>query len=180
MRSPIEEERFSGFIKEVLESCNFNWYVKLGFVPERHPSVSEWRRHWESIWAVSDPDRQNWTKTPDTAWDCFHQWLDEIQIGPGFQGPGVRNYLWLEERRSPGQVIFHVLIADWNGFSDAWELRWKEISHGWAKTRELDERTGGLLGYLVMRAGCALELNCGGFSGRYTAGDFRPWTERNF
>jgi hypothetical protein len=179
MRSPIEGESIFGFIEEVLSSCNFNWYVKLGFVPEKHPPISESTKLWESVWALSAPDGHGgWTKTPDTAWDCFEQWIDEIQIGRP-AGPGVRNYLWLEERRSPGQVIFHVLIADWNGFSDFWELRWKEISHGWAKSRELDDRTGGLLGFLVMRVGCVLKLNCGGFSGRYTAEDFRPWTERN-
>ena len=179
MREPIEGESISSFIKELLNSCNFNWYVKLGFVPERHPSVSESRKLWESVWAVSDPDgHAGWTKTPDTAWDCFEQWLDEIQIGrPG--GPGVRNYLWLEECQGDGKVTFHVLVADWNGFSDAWELRWREISNGWAKTREMDDRTAGLLGFLVMKTGCILEVNCGGLPGRYSAQDFRPWTERN-
>lgn len=180
MREPIEGENISSFIKEVLESCNFNWYVKLGFVPERHPSVSESTKLWESIWTLTDPDGHGgWTKTPATALDCFDQWIDEIQIGRPC-GPGVRNYLWLEECQSEGRVVFHVLVADWNGFSDAGELRWKEISNGWAKTRELDERTGGLLAYLVMRVGCALELNCGGVPGRYSAQDFRQWNPKTY
>jgi len=181
MREPMEGESVSVFLKEVLSSCNFNWYVKLGFVPTRHKPVSESTRLWESVWAVTDPHgHAGWTKTPGDARECFEQWLDEIQIGPGPHGPGVRNYLWLEECRSDGQVVFHVLIADWGGFEDAWEERWKEISSGWAKTRELDERTGGLLGLLVMKVGCVLELNCGQFYGRYSAQDFRPWTAKNY
>ena len=181
MREPIEGENISSFITEVLESCNFNWYVKLGYIPERHRPVSDTTKMWQSIWAFSDPDGQEgWTKTPDTASGCFQQWLDEIQIGPGFYGPGVRNYLWLEECQSEGRVVFHVLVADWSGFSDAWELRWKEISNGWAKTRELDDRTGGLIGYLVMRAGCVLELNCGGVEGRYFAQYFRQWNPTRY
>jgi len=180
MRSPIEGESFSGFIKEVLGSFNFDWYVKLGYDPARCQPVSESRKLWESIWAVTDPDGHGgWTKTPPTAWHCFDQWIDEIQIGRP-HGPGVRDYLWLEERQFPGQVIFHVLIADWNGFSDTWEFRWKEISNGWAKTRELDERTGGLLSYLVMKAGCVLELNCGGIWGRYSDKDFKPWNPTRY
>jgi hypothetical protein len=180
MRQPIEGENIIDFLKEVLSSSNFNWYVKLGFVPERHHPPSESTKMWESIWEATDPEGHGgWTKTPRDAWECLEKWLDEIQIGPGPHGPGVRNYIWLEERRSEGQVVFHVLIANWNGFSDAWEYRWKEISGGWTKTRELDERTGGLLGFLVMRVGCVLELNCGRFYGRYSAQDFRPWNPKS-
>ena len=176
MSGAMHEENFSDFIKEVLGSCNFNWHVKLGFVRSRHPRVSEERKKWESVWAVSDPDgHEGWTKIPDTGWDCFQQWLDEIQSEPP-RGAGVRNYLWLEECQRDGDVTYHVLVADWDdSWTYEWEQRWKEISHGWAKTRELDERIGGLLGYLVMREGCVLELNCPGFQGHYSAQDFRPW-----
>jgi hypothetical protein len=181
MRSPIEGENILGFIAEVLSSCNFNWYVKLGFVPSRHRGVSESTNLWESVWEATDPGRRGgWTRTPVTAWDCLEQWLNEIQIGPGFYGPGVRDYVWLEECQGEGRVVFHVLIANWSGFSDAWEVRWKEISNGWAKTREVDDRTGGLLGYLVMRVGCVLEVNCGGVPGRYSARDFRPWNPKTY
>jgi hypothetical protein len=181
MRSPIPGESFSAFIKEVLSSYNFNWYVKLGFVPERHHPPSESRKMWESIWEATDPEGHGgWTKTPGGAWECLEKWLDEIQTGPRPHGPGVRNYLRLEESRTDGQVVFHLLIADWNGFENAWEERWKEISNGWAKTRELDERTGGLLSYLVMKAGCMLELNCGRTWGRYSAQDFRPWNPKRY
>ena len=176
MRSPIEGENLSGYIREVLSSYDFNWYVKLAFVPGRLQPVAEWTKLWESIWQMTDPDRdEGWTRTPADAWDCFEQWLDEIRQ-PGPRGPAVGNYFWLEERRTDGQVVFHVLVAKWSGYSDVWEYRWKEISHGWAKTRELDDRTGGLISYLVMRAGCILGLNCGGVRGRYLAEDFRPWT----
>jgi hypothetical protein len=162
-----------------MSSNNFDWYVKLGFVPERYPRVSEQRRLWERIWQETDVNGEGgWTRTPADGWDCLIQWLDEIEVGRP-HGPAVRNYFWLEECRG-AQLIFHVLIADWNGFSTDWEWRWKEISHGWAKTRELDDRTAGLLGYLVMQAGCVLKLNCGGGWGSYTALDFRPWTQKSY
>jgi hypothetical protein len=180
MRVPVEGENIFAFLQEVLTSCNFNWYVKLGFVRERHHPPSDSTKLWESVWQATDPEGDGgWAKAPRDAWECFNQWLDEIQIrGP--HGPGVRNYLWLEESRSGGQVVFHVLIADWSGFEDAWEYRWKEISNGWAKTRPLDERTGGLLGFLVMRLGCVLKLNCGQFYGEYCAQDFRPWKPKSY
>jgi hypothetical protein len=175
MRSPIQGESITGFLREVLSSYNFNWYVKLGFVPARHHPPSELTKFWESVWEATDPEGHGgWSTIPGNAWECFEKWLDEIQVGRP-HGPGVRNYLWLEERRRDGQVVFHVLIADWNGFADGWEHRWKEISNGWAKTRDPDERTGGLLGFLVMRVGCVLELNCGQCYGRYSSRDFRPW-----
>jgi hypothetical protein len=175
MREPTEGESIFGFIEEVLSSCNFNWYVKLGYIPERHHSVSESTKLWESVWEVTDPDGHGgWTRTPRCAQDCLEQWLNELQAA------GYQDRFWLEEFRRDGQVIFHVLVADWNGFSDAWKLRWKEISHGWAKTRELDERTSGLLSYLVMKAGCMLELNCGRTWGRYSAQDFKQWNERRY
>ena len=180
MRKQVQGEPFSPFIREVLHSCNFDWYVKLGFDPEKHPRVTELTKEWESIWEATDPNHDGgWTKTPDTAFDCIEQWLDEIQA-PGPCGPGVRDYFWLEERRLGGQRVFHILVANWNGFSDSWEQRWKQISHGWAKTRELDERTAGLLGYLVMRQACVLNLNCGDFKGRYIAEDFRPWNAKSY
>lgn len=180
MSRPTEGESISGFFKEVLSSCNFNWYVKLWFVPERHHPPSASTRMWESIWEATDPEGHGgWKKTPGDARECFEQWLEEIQT-PGPNGFGVRNYLWIEESRSDGQVVFHVVVADWNGFSGDWEYRWKEISNGWAKTRELDERTGGLLGFLVMRVGCVLGLNCGRFYGRYSAQDFRPWNPKSY
>src|ERR1700691_3564525 len=171
MSGPMHEENFSDFIKEVLESCNFNWHVKLGFVRSRHPRVSEERKQWESVWALTDPDRrEGWTKAPDTAWDCFEQWIDEIHSA------GVRNYLWLGESQSGGDATSRVLVADWDdSWTSEWESRWKEISHGWAKTRELDDRIGGLLGHLVMRARCVLGFNCAGFQGHYYAQEFRPW-----
>jgi hypothetical protein len=179
MSGPVHDENFSDFIKEVLGSCNFNWHVKLGFVRSRHPRVSEERKQWESVWAFSDPDRhEGWTKMPDTGWDCVQQWLDKIQMKPP-RGAGIRNYLWLGESQSGGDATFHVLVADWDdSWTSEWESRWKEISHGWAKTRELDNPIGGLLGHLVMRVGCVLELNCAGFQGHYYPQDFRPWRAR--
>jgi hypothetical protein len=174
----LGEENFFDFIEEVLNSGNFNWLVTLGFIPARLPPVSRLTRYWEGIWEICDPDQRYWRRKPGDVWDCWGVWLDEIEVGPP-AGPGVRDYIWLYERRLHGESRIHVLISDWQGFEDMWELRWKEISGGWAFTRDLDERIRGLLGYLVMRVGCPLELHCGGFRGRRTASDFRPWKEKN-
>ncbi len=176
----MEERIFLTFIEEVMNSNNFNWFVTLGYVPERHQKPSACLMHWESIWAETDPDcRERWKRTPATAEECLEQWFEEVKRGPGPNGSGIRDYLWLEENRRDGKILFHVLLANWQGYEDAWEQRWREISGGWARTRSLDGRINGLLGHFVMRAGCALNLNCGEFRGRLTAGDFRPWREKS-
>ncbi len=177
----MEEKNFLNFIEEVVNSNNFNWFVTLGYVPERHRKPGAWEKLWESIRAETDPDcREGWKKIPATAQECLEQWIQEIQVGPGPGGPGIRDYLWLEEYRRDGKILFHVLVADWRGFEDTWERRWRDISGGWARTRELDDRINGLLGYFVMRAGCVLRLNCGEFRGRFHATDFRPWKKKSY
>jgi hypothetical protein len=155
------EKTFSQFIEAVVSSNNFNWFVTLGYAPERRGQASA---------------------TPSsTAEECLCQWLNEARRGPGPLGPGIRDYLWVEEYRRDGSVLFHVLVADFQGFEDAWEQRWKEISGGWARTRSLDKPINGLLGYFVMRARCGLQLNCGRrFQGRFFATDFRPWEKKGY
>lgn len=178
----MEEKNFLNFIEEVMNSNNFNWFVTLGYIPERHQRPSARQQQWESFLAETDPDCRDgfWTKTPATAEECFQRWLKDAERGPGPEGPGIRDYLWLEEYRRGGTVLFHVLMANWQGFEDAWEQRWRDISGGWARTREMDERINGLLGYFVMRAGCVLRLNCGEFRGRFHATDFRPWKKKSY
>ena len=123
-----EQKHFGQFIEEVMDAHNFDWFVTLHYFPGRM------------------------AKSADA---CLQLWLKEIQAKPD-SGPGVTDYLYLEEYRRDGKTLFHVLIADWNGFQDAWEWRWKEISGGWACTRELDDRIKGFIGHFVMRAGCVL------------------------
>jgi len=177
----VGEERFSDFIKEVLDSSPFDWFVTLGHNPATARKVDESRRYWEDIWAETDPDRRHWKKTVWTVEESIDIWLDEVCGWPDSSGRRSLDYFWLEERRVRGEVRFHVLVARYGQREHAQELlRWRELSGGWAFTRELDERIGGLLGYLVMRAGCTLELSCGEFLGQRSASDFIPWNPKSY
>jgi hypothetical protein len=175
------EERFSDFIKEVLNSFDFDWFVTLGHNPATARKADEWRRYWEDIWSETDPDRRHWKKTSWTVEESFDQWLNEFCGWPDSAGRRSQDYLWLEERRARGEVRFHVLVARYGEGEHPEELlRWRETSGGWAFQRELDERIGGLLGYLVMLRGCSLELNCGAFQGQRSASDFIPWNSTRY
>jgi hypothetical protein len=117
MRNVIEGESFSGFMKEAFSSLNFNWYVKLGYDREKHES----RLMWEDIWTVTNTTPQEEPKKIQTGGqNCFAQWASEITADRP-AGPGVNDYFWVEERRGEGQMVFHVLIADWSDSSDHWE-----------------------------------------------------------
>jgi hypothetical protein len=153
------EKNFLRFIEAVLNSNHFDWFVTLGYDPERHRKSSA---------------------GPVAADQCLQQWLREAQRGPGPNGPGIRDYFWITEYRDDGAMLFHVLVADFQGFQDAWEQRWKIISGGWAKTRDIEKPINGLLGHLVMRARCELRLNCGRFQGRFNATDFTPWEKKSY
>lgn len=169
-----EQENFFDFIEEVLDSADFNGYMVLDYYPERIKPVDPETKHWEEIWAETDPSQKHWKKALTSADECFAEWLWAVEGSPPV-GAGVRDYLCLRERRPGGSIRFHVLIANWEGDEYTWAYRWEEISRGWAFSREIGERIGGLLGYLVMRAGCSLEVECRGFPRRlYRAADFRP------
>jgi hypothetical protein len=175
----MHEENFVDFINEILVGGLFDWFVTLVFLSSRVRPPSASRKLWEEVWE-GDPEGQGrWTKTPETPGDCLRQWLDEVQ----FQGPGgahVTGYLVLEELRSEEEVRYHVLLANWNGFEDAWMRRWKEISGGWAFERQLDDRIGRFIGHMVMRAGCSLTVKRGRLSRHYTQEDFRPWKVKSY
>lgn len=171
-----EQQNFFDFFNEFLEDRNFDTYLLLGFIPERLPPLSKWRREWEDIWAETDPEGRNWTRTPETAEECLERWLKESRIKRDPRGDGGNDYLYLEECRAYGHIRFHVMIDNFGGGECGIErLLWREISGGWAFPRLVGDRIGGLIGHLVMRAGYPLTLNCGGFQGRYTSADFKPW-----
>jgi hypothetical protein len=174
----MDQQNFFDFMNPILDPYRFNWswFVLLGFVPHRFRGPDASRLLWESIWEFTDPQhREGWTRMPASASECLERWLADM--GPeGACGLNVRNYIWLEEQRYDGDR-FHVLIDNFNGSENTWEYLWKEISGGWALTRQIDRERGlgGLLGHFVMRAGFPMVVNCGEFSGRYTQEDFRPW-----
>jgi hypothetical protein len=152
----MDEQNFFDFIDPILDERNFDWLGMLGYVPEKSPQVSQERKDWESIWAETDPHRLHWEKAPDTASDFFEQWLYRAQIAPDANGRGWEDYLWLEEVRPKGQIRYHVLVADWEGYGESSLFLWKEITRGWAFSRPLERGARGLLGHLVMRQGCTL------------------------
>jgi hypothetical protein len=177
----MEQERFSDFIKEVLNSFDFDWFVTLGHNPATARKVDESRSYWEGIWAETDPDGRHWKKTSWTVEESFDEWLDWACGPPDSRGRRSLDYVWLGERRGRGEVRFHVLIArcgdgEYRGLLH----HWQHLSGGWAFTRQLDERIGGLIGYLVMREGCLLELNCGAFREQRSASDFIPWNSTRY
>ena len=188
----MDQERFSDFIKEVLNSFDFDWFVTLGHNPATARKVDEWRReppltaaeaYWEDIWAETDPDGRQWKKpkTSRTVEESLDKWLDWVCGPPDSEGRRSLDYLWLEERRGRGEVRFHVLVARYGDGEHPQELfLWKDLSGGWAFTRQLDERIGGLIGYFVMREGCLLELNCGAFREQRSASDFIPWNSTRY
>lgn len=179
------ERHFGQFIEELTSRNNFDWFVTLGYVPERHIKPSPERRKWEKFLAEAHPEDRGvrWHKTPATGGECLESWLEKIQEPP-YRGPGVSDYLYMVEyrrdilRRRDQQTLFHVFIADWRGCQDSWEHRWKEISGGWAKTKVLDDRINGFIGHLVMRKGCGLSVASGRHRGWYTKLDFVPWREK--
>ena len=191
MDTDQEKQQFIPFIKEILESRNFDWYVTLKYDSKTFRPPTKERIEWEEIWAETDPDgKERSSRTPRPGHECFEQWLLRIQR-PHPHGPGVKSYVWLEERQRDGVVAFHVLIADWNGDSGSWQNIWKEMSRGWSSTREVDDRLIGLFGHLVMREECPLHVNFGfpdrfGLRKRfnlnperlYTHEDFIPWRRK--
>jgi hypothetical protein len=188
MDTDQDKQQFIPFIKEFLDSRNFDWFVTLKYDSKKFRPPTKERIEWEELWAETDPEgKEGWIRTPRSGHECFEQWLQQIQQ-PSPRWPGVESYLWLEEDQGDGVVAFHVLIADWNGHSDTWRDRWREMSGGWSNTREVDERLIGLFGHLVMRKQCPLYVNLGlpdRFGVRklfnldpeqlYTHEDFIPW-----
>lgn len=174
----METENFMPYITEVLDSAGFDWFVTLGYDPSKQPSTSEVIKKWQQIWEETDPDcHEGWEKPPLTARECLDQWLRDLDVSAG--GPRAISYLVVEETRARGVILFHVLVAGWFGSQEQWIWRWREISHGWAFTRQLDDRVAGLLGHFVMRVGYTLEVRSGEFRGSYNAKDFKPWRPKN-
>jgi hypothetical protein len=165
----MHDDNFVEFINEILEQRWLASFGTLVFVHSRFHPPSATRLEWEDIWETTDPDRENWVKTPSTEWECLEQWLSEL---------GVQHYIWLEERRRD-EVRFHVLTNDADAFAEVSRFRWKEISGGWAFERQVDDRLGRLIGHMVMRGGYSLKVEGGQFSGHYTQEDFRPWGLKN-
>jgi hypothetical protein len=164
------------FVESIVDSYKFDWFVTLGYVPWRHRSCRAdiKKKHIFDRFRELPPEPfspEDRKKMRSNAEECFFQWWDDIQQCPP-TGPGVSDMLWLEEYRPDGKILFHVLIAKFNGFEDVWERRWIEISHGWARTRTIGDRIAGFICYMVMKVGCVLRVNCSEFKGTYTALDF--------
>lgn len=166
------EEKFIDFIESIFEGLNFDWRALLGFIPARCPKVSEWRRHWESIWKLTDPEQINWKKSPETAWECLEGWLEET-------GVSGMDYLCIEEPRANGDVRYHVIVDD-RGWvqTDALDV-WKRISGGWAFPQPCGDKLKGLIGNKVMREGCTLFVKRRGERRQYTSEDFHPWKPKD-
>src|ERR1700676_4340821 len=111
------------------------------YVPENHHRIGEERRLWEEIWALTDPYHVHREKTPENATECFERWLCETRIGLDAKGRRREDYICLEEVRPKGEVRYHVLVDDWAAKGDDSLRLWKEITGGWAFSREI--RSGG-------------------------------------
>jgi hypothetical protein len=168
------EHNFFDVIDTLLEMREFNWLGMLGYVRENHCRTRENRILWESNWECTDPQRINWKEAWDarTGPECFEQWLWESGVGPNAY------YLSLEEPRLNGDIRYHVLAADWQEYAKGSLRLWKNITGGWAYKREIGSGVRGLLGHLVMREGCTLQVNCG-FKVSYTKENFRPWRPKS-
>jgi hypothetical protein len=167
------KENFFDFIESIFEEGNFTRRALLGFVAEHAPVVSKWRRHWESLWELTDPRQLRWKRSPETASECFERWLDETGIGR-------RDFLCIEESRPNGQVRFYVIGSDDNDPTEDDSLRkWHEISKGWAYPQEVGDKIKGLIGNKVMREGCTLHVAFEGYRRRYTHRDFIPWKPKD-
>jgi len=165
----MELMQFIPFIQEVLEFSNFNWRVSLGFKPATFNPPSKSRLEWEETWRETDPEQENWTPAPRTAQDCIEKWID-----------GVEEYLWVEECRGHGEVVFHVLILNSGCDPNAGQQKWREISGGWSKTYDGDDsRIIGLLGHLVMRKHYPIRVHAGIYDGLYTHEEFFPWKPKD-
>jgi hypothetical protein len=164
----MNNQTFNQFLDQVLQDHDLDLLFTLGYVPARHKGPSAFRREWEETWRLTDPDHLGgWKKTPATAGECFRELLAA--------GLSDQNYLYFDERRSHGEVRFHMFTQRWNTVPEDLKREWKEICGGWAFYKELDYRgPRGLIGHFL-KAGHLMVMHYGEFQGEYTATDFLQW-----
>jgi hypothetical protein len=149
-----------------------------------YPPPRRWKNEWDCAQFRLRAFRGGEARKELDAWRKKREkrarnWLGEIFLRTGNRS--FRSIVVTEECRDLS-YRYHVLMG---GICLEklqkldWKKRWKEMSGGYGYERQVHERTGGLLGYFVMRLGCPMEVFVGESPENYSRDDFLPWKPRS-
>jgi hypothetical protein len=177
MRMEREQGRGAGTVDGFLEDViaqGFDWFVTLYFPsPIRNCHDPKLLSFWRFA-PLTEEGRAALSQRTARASKCVRNWMGEIMLHAGTPD---YHYLMLVEPRRDRAYLYHILLGGCSGaglMDRDWKSRWKVMSGGYAYDRVLDDRTQGLLKYLIMMVGCRVEIGVPGSTRSYNKGNFHP------